>query len=50
MTYRSSLYAVVFSLVAFFFLPLLRLHADLTREQLAAAKSATGFLVTSEGN
>jgi len=40
----------MFSLVAFVFLPLPRLHADLTRDQLSSAKSATALLVTSEGS
>jgi serine protease Do len=50
MTYHSCLRTVILSLVALALLPLPRLHADLTKEQVMAAKSSTGMVITSAGS
>ncbi|MEA3211266.1 MAG: serine protease Do [Chthoniobacter sp.] len=49
MAYLPGARSVTLSLVALLFSTVPPLHADLTQEQVAAAKAATGLLVTSRG-
>ena len=49
MAYRRCVRAALLSIVALLFPGLPALHAELTQEQVTAAKAATGLLVTSMG-